>query len=66
LRPAAVHRRELADLGAVELAQRLVIQGFELPQLPLPFLNTYRTMCLAPTPAFRKVLEGSREIPIAA
>jgi hypothetical protein len=23
----------------------------------LPFLNTYRTMCLAPEPPFRRVLE---------
>jgi hypothetical protein len=28
----------------------------------LPFLNTYRTMCLAPPPEFRRVLEEVREI----
>src|SRR6516225_11531695 len=26
----------------------------------LPFLDTYRTMCRAPEPAFRRVLEGIR------
>jgi hypothetical protein len=25
----------------------------------LPFLHTYRTMCFAPPPEFRRVLEGS-------
>jgi len=27
----------------------------------LPFLDTYRTMCLAPQPEFRHLLEGVRE-----
>ena len=27
----------------------------------LPFLDTYRTMCRAPEPAFRRVLEDIRE-----
>jgi hypothetical protein len=26
----------------------------------LPFLNTYRTICLAPEPAFRQILEDIR------
>jgi len=32
----------------------------------LPFLDTYRTMCRAPEPAFRRVLEGIRELRLAA
>jgi hypothetical protein len=32
----------------------------------LPFLNTYRTMCLAPKPEFRRVLEEIREMPLGA
>jgi len=31
-----------------------------------PFLNTYRTMCLAPKPEFRCVLEEFREMRVAA
>jgi len=32
----------------------------------LPFLNTYRTMCIAPEPDFRRVLEEIRELRLAA
>jgi len=32
----------------------------------LPFLDTYRTMCGAPEPAFRQILEGVRELRFAA
>jgi len=32
----------------------------------LPFLNTYRTMCTAPEPTFRRLLEGIRELHVAA
>jgi hypothetical protein len=32
----------------------------------LPFLDTYRTMCLAPQPDFRRVLEEVREMRLAA
>jgi len=32
----------------------------------LPFLDTYRTMCLAPHPEFRQLLEQARDLPIAA
>jgi hypothetical protein len=31
----------------------------------LPFLDTYRTMCRAPEPAFRRVLEEIRELQFA-
>jgi site-specific DNA recombinase len=32
----------------------------------LPFLDTYRTMCRAPGPAFRRILEDIRELRFAA
>lgn len=32
----------------------------------LPFLNTYRTMCIAPEPGFKRVLEDIRELQLAA
>ena len=32
----------------------------------LPFLRTYRTMCLAPDPDFRRVLGEVRELRLAA
>jgi len=32
----------------------------------LPFLDTYRTMCLAPEPEFRRLLDGVRELSVAA
>jgi hypothetical protein len=32
----------------------------------LPFLDTYRTMCRAPEPAFRQILEDIRELRFAA
>jgi hypothetical protein len=32
----------------------------------LRFLNTYRTMCRAPDPNFRRVLEDIRELALAA
>jgi site-specific DNA recombinase len=32
----------------------------------LPFLDTYRTMCLAPKPDFRRVLAGVRAMELAA
>ena len=35
-------------------------------QIWLPFLDTYRTMCLAPQPEFLRLLEQARNLPIAA
>ena len=32
----------------------------------LPFLDTYRTMCLAPQPDFRQVLAGVLSMELAA
>src|SRR5262249_39155748 len=36
------------------------------PTAWLPFLDTYRTMCRAPEPAFRTILEDMRELRFAA
>ncbi len=38
----------------------------ERPTAWLPFLNTYRTMCLVPEPAFRRILEDIRDLQMAA
>jgi exonuclease III len=38
----------------------------DAPQIWLLFLDTYRTMCLAPQPEFRRLLEQARDLPIAA
>jgi hypothetical protein len=32
----------------------------------LPFLNTYRTMCIAPQPTFKRLLENIRQDQVAA
>lgn len=32
----------------------------------LPFLNAYRTMCLAPEPDFRRLLEATQSLAVAA
>ena len=32
----------------------------------LPFLDTYRTMCLAPEPALKRLLEDVRDLRLAA
>jgi len=42
--------------------QEVRIAAFET----VPFLKTYRTMCLAPKPEFRRVLEEIRELRLAA
>jgi hypothetical protein len=36
------------------------------PTAWLPFLDTYRTMCRAPEPAFRSILEGIRDLRFAS
>jgi hypothetical protein len=36
------------------------------PTAWLPFLDTYRTMCCAPEPAFRRILEDIRDLPFGA
>ena len=32
----------------------------------LPFVDAYRTMCLAPEPALKRLLEGVRDLRLAA
>jgi hypothetical protein len=44
--------------------QAKVMKLFDL--IWLPFLDTYRTMCLAPEPSFRGILESVRELRFAA
>jgi hypothetical protein len=36
------------------------------PHMWLPFLDTYRTMCLAPQPEFLRLLEQAGDLPITA
>ena len=37
-----------------------------LSDIWLPFVDTYRTMCRAPEPGFKRVLEGVRDMRLAA
>ncbi len=41
-------------------------KGGQPPGELVAFLDTYRTMCVAPEPAFRRVLEEIREMRLAA
>jgi hypothetical protein len=53
----SVHARETnAMAGSVSFKR----------EIWLPFLDTYRTMCLAPEPAFRQILEGIRDLRFGA
>jgi hypothetical protein len=56
--------RTLAASGGVVKSATNDVRSF-VPKW-LPFLDTYRTMCLAPEPAFRQVLEDVRELRFAA
>jgi hypothetical protein len=38
------------------------VAHFAKSEIWLPFLDTYRTMCMAPQPDFRRLLEGIREM----
>jgi len=49
-----------ARAGAGETAKTAQTESW------LPFLNAYRTMCLAPDPDFRRVLEEIRDMRLAA
>jgi hypothetical protein len=65
------NRRRATSIGATG-ESRVPRHGIAAPPFPreyeiwLPFLDTYRTMCLAPPPEFRQVLEQARDLPIAA
>jgi hypothetical protein len=48
-----------------ELDTQMRVAAFEHVRR-LPFLDTYRTMCRAPEPAFRQILEDVRELGFAA
>jgi hypothetical protein len=49
------------DHGALELVFRREFRRSRLTAW-LAFLDTYRTMCLAPEPAFRRILEDIRDL----
>jgi hypothetical protein len=57
-----------AEQRVVVLVDRMVASshgpalGLITTMTPLPFLDTYRTMCHAPGPAFREVSEGICEL----
>ena len=38
----------------------------DAPRLCLGFVGTYRTLCMAPEPGFRRILEGVRHLTVAA
>jgi hypothetical protein len=57
----------LAETSAIEVqAAREGRPNLAKTEIWLPFLDTYRTMCLAPEPAFRRILEGIRDLRFAA
>ncbi len=51
--------------GVLSGAARLEGTGRSVAEI-LPFLNTYRTMCIAPEPEFRRLLEGIRNMRLPA
>jgi hypothetical protein len=52
-------------IAAVDCGDAFAGQRYE-EVIWLPFLDTYRTMCLAPQPDFRRVLEDVRAMQLAA
>ena len=52
--------------GQTDIEKGLGRRAYPLFLQWLPFLDTYRTMCLAPEPDFRRLIEEARELPIAA
>jgi hypothetical protein len=55
------HRAGNCAMGCSQMS-RLV----KLREDWLPFLNVYRTMCVAPTPSFRRLLDEIGEMRLAA
>lgn len=45
---------------------RVCVAGMSFIEKWLPFLNTYRTMCVSPEPEFRQVLEEIRWLDLVA
>jgi hypothetical protein len=56
----------LRTYAAPKRGQCAPIKSLSVWKCWLPFLDTYRTMCLAPDSGFRRVLEHIRELAIAA
>ncbi|HTZ65945.1 MAG TPA: hypothetical protein VMB83_00490 [Roseiarcus sp.] len=60
--------------GCVDFANQAANRDFESASVPrkaqlnqwLPFLDTYRTMCIAPSPDFLQALEGISALRVAA
>jgi len=52
--------------GLREIKRTQRIERWVLSRIWLPFVETYRTMCLAPEPEFRRVLEDVRELHLVA
>ena len=47
------------------MARPSIIEGALLGRW-LPFLNTYRTICMVPSPELQRLLEGVRDLRLAA
>ncbi len=57
----------LAETAAVTVGQEAVnAANSAKSEIWLPFLNTYRTMCLTPPPEFRRFLEKVSDMKVAA
>jgi hypothetical protein len=55
-----------ASLRANDSVASIITANSTKTEIWLHFLNTYRTMCLAPGPEFQRILEGVGELRRAA
>lgn len=66
-RTYGVPNSTLSDwLNSPEAERFGIVRRTEGRRKAVPFLNTYRTMCIAPEPGFKRVLEDIRELQLAA
>jgi hypothetical protein len=63
VRPMCALRSAFSEISTARKSEK-ACSGLKLGWLP--FLDTYRTMCRAPEPAFRQILEDVRELRFAA
>ena len=57
----------IPETQSQEKKDMLRLIGADLREVPaVPFVNTYRTMCLAPEPEFRRLLEDVRDLRLVA
>ena len=61
-RGSGLHRHGLRIEGTEAHSAREMLNC----RLRLPFLDTYRTMCIAPDPDFQRVLEEIEKLQLAA